>query len=346
LTHDAGIELLASTGDARADDVLRGTAGVFVLLFPGRVRAIYVEGSHADATGLATSDLDLAIIFKGRFADEDEAARARQARDCCAALSAIEYDALVVDEAALTGEMWPARGAWPALKLASLLVWGEDVRDRMALDLAAWTRDRMHSSYWRLGGLFGRPGVVRAPLDYPDPAGEFFGYDARTMRLPDGREAPTTRDLIRATGWAATALLAYRAGQFVARKSDCARTYRERIGGEWAPLLEEIYASCRGRWQYRLPEGQEARAHLRDLCARTLGFERHFLAIYKEYLLAELRGPDVDAHIAALEVLDRIPFADPDALAAVQAFAASPDGGQHALARAVAGRIAIAIGEG
>jgi len=74
------------------------------------------------------------------------------------------------------GEAWPARGAWPALKLASLLVWGEDVRDRMALDLAAWTRDRMHSSYWRLGGLFGRAGVVRAPLGYPDPAGEFFGY--------------------------------------------------------------------------------------------------------------------------------------------------------------------------
>jgi hypothetical protein len=334
------IHLIASTGDARVDAILRGTASLFALLFPGRIRAIYVEGSHADATGLATSDLDLTIIFRDRFIDEDEAMRARQVLGCCAALSAIEYDAAAVDEAAL------AHGAWPLLKLASLLVWGEDVRDQMALDLAAWTRDRMHTSYWRLGKLFGRSGVVRPPLGYPDPAGEFFGYDARTMRLPDGREIPTTRDLIRATGWAATALLAHQTGRFVARKADCARMYREHIGGEWAPLLDELYANCRGLWQYRLPEDPAERAYLHDLCARTLGFERHFLAIYKDYVLSELRGPDLDGHLRSLEVLGYVPFADPDVLFAVRALAEREGAAPHTLARLVAGRIATALGEG
>jgi len=165
------------------------------------------------------------------------------------------------------------------------------------------------------------------------------------LRLPDGREIPTTRDLIRATGWAATALLALQAGRFVARKADCARVYREYIGGEWAPLLEELYASCRGRWQYRIPEEPAERAALRDLCARTLGFERHFLAIYKGYLLAELRGPSADAHSRALDVLARMPFADRDALAAVRALAVSEGAALHTPAREVAERIVVALGE-
>jgi hypothetical protein len=310
------IRLLASTSNACVDDVLCGTIGIFELLFPGRVRGYYVEGSYADATGLSTSDLDLAIVFKERFTSAAEAERATQACAGCAALAAVEFDAAIVDEAELEHE------AWPALKLASLLVFGEDIRERLDLRLDAWTRDRMHSSYWRLDGLFGRPGrgagAVRLPLAYPDPAGEFLGYvgeGRRTLRLGDGTSVPTTRDLIRATGWAATARVASEAGQFVARKCDCVRLYRKYIGDEWAPLLEDIYASCRGAWRYRIPDAPDERRHLRELCQRTLAFENHFLTVYKTYLLGELRSTNAAARRQALDVLARLPFADADVLA-------------------------------
>jgi hypothetical protein len=64
--------------------------------------------------------------------------------------------------------------------------------------------------------------------------GEFFGYDHRPMRLANGSFEPSTRDLFRATGWAATALIAWRAGRYVARKSECHRLYQQFIGDEWA----------------------------------------------------------------------------------------------------------------
>ena len=42
----------------------------------------------------------------------------------------------------------------------------------------------------------------------------------------------------------------------------------------------------------RIPAAQEERAQLRAICARTLGFENHFLALYRHYALSELHGDD------------------------------------------------------
>ena len=172
----------------------------------------------------------------------------------------------------------------------------------------------MHSSYYRLGSLFGRTAPVRSPLAYPDPAGEFFGYDRRPVRLADGSVEPSTRDLIRATGWAATALIAWRAGRYVARKSECHHVYQEMIGDEWAPLLTAIYENCRQRWNYRIPTELADRAHLRHLCARTLDFENAFLTTYRTYLLDELRSADADGRRFARETLARMPFGDMDVM--------------------------------
>ena len=133
---------------------------------------------------------------------------------------------------------------------------------------------------------------MRLPLGYPDPRGEFYGYDCRAVRLPDGGEARSTRNLIRTTGWAATALVAHRAGRYVARKRDCHAIYRETIGDEWGDLLADIYTQCRAEWNYLIPDDAADRRRLRAICERTLAFENHFLAIYRRYLLAELRGAD------------------------------------------------------
>jgi len=52
---------------------------------------------------------------------------------------------------------------------------------------------------------------------------------------------------------------------------------------EWSALLEDIYNYCRQEWHYLIPTEEHNRQRLRTLCERTLGFERHFMAVYKDY---------------------------------------------------------------
>jgi len=276
---------------------------MFEQTFPGQIRACYVEGSYADQSAVFTSDIDLVIVLKGDASSDLEQAEAL-AQHCCT-LSAVELDIGVADEHTLTG------GVPPYFKMGSMLIYGEEVRDRLPLvSLSQWTRDRMHSSLWRTVHLFNRSAVIRYPLDYPDPSGEFYGYDRRKLRLPDGEEVNCTRDLIRLTGWSATALLAYRAGRYVTRKSECHRAYQESFQDEWGQLLEDIYVYCRGKWHYLLPTDLAERSKLREICARTLAFENYFLLVYKEFLLSELRTEDEEGRRMALWVLGQIAYQD------------------------------------
>lgn len=305
------VELVASTGSARMDALAQNTLARILDALPDRLRAVYALGSYADESAVPTSDLDLVFIVAGRFQD-DERARIQALLAECAAQSAGELDGEVVDEDSLRA------GVSPTLKLGSRLLWGEDLRPRLPLmPLPVWTRDRMHSSYWRLGGLFARPFPLTAPLDYPDPDDAFYGYARRLLQLPNGGMEPGTRDLMRAVGWMATALLAYQAGQYVATKRSCAPKYREYIGDKWSELLDDLAVWVRGAWQYRIPTIPDERARLRAICTRTLAFENHFLALYRRYALAELQGDDPEGRQAALEAQRRIPLADAEIMRAV-----------------------------
>lgn len=284
--------------------VIHDSVALFERTFPGRVRAYYLEGSWADGTMLETSDLDLVVVFKGQNTAA-ERAQAAELRTVCEQASSLEFDATIIDEAALVG------GASPQLALGAQLVYGEDIRSRLDLvPIAAWTRDRMHTSYWRTIRLFARPTPVCLPIGYPDPTAEFYGYVRRATRLPDGSTVPGTRDLVRSVGWTATALVAWRAGQYVARKRDCHRVYRACIGDQWAALIEDIYALCRAAWRYGVPDAAEDRARLRVLCERTLLFENAFLALYRAFLIEELEhAPEADrAH--ARWVVAQLPWED------------------------------------
>ena len=312
------IALAASTASDRAERALQQIIGDFEAAFPNRVRAYYVDGSFADGTGLATSDLDLTVVFAGGFLADGERQAAETLATTCAAANAVELDCAVTCEDVLR------QGADPMLKGASRCVFGEDVREGVSvMPLAQWTRERMHAAYWLMVRLYGRGEVVRAPFTYPDPTAEFLGYDRRTLLLPDGSEVRCTRDLIRSTGWAATALVAYLAGRYVVRKRDCYTLYRHLIGGPHADLLEDIYTICRGQWRYLLPEDAAERRLLGALCERTLAFENDFLAHYRRFVLAELTGGDGEAHRAALWMLGQRPLLDAEVQAAVRTLEAA-----------------------
>jgi len=299
------IQLSTSSGSQFADDALQGLIRIFEMRFPGRIRAYYAEGSYADRTAITTSDIDLVLIFKDRFVDEAERGMARRLGGYCASLSAIEFDLEIVDE------QQARRNAFPTLKLASVLLYGTDIRDQLALpSISAWTRDRMYAAYWLIVKVFNRPPLVRYPLGYPQPDAAFFGYDQRMLRLPDGAQVRCTRDLVRVTGWAATALIALQTGTYVVRKRDCHLRYQQLIGDQWSDLLRVIYTRCKHEWGYRIPAAPADQRALRDMCVRTLEFENHFLCVFKDFVLSELCGDNLQARQDATWLLGQIPYHD------------------------------------
>ena len=305
------IVLSNTTGSERADTVLRGILGVYEAVFPGRVRGYYLEGSYADGIGIATSDIDLEIVFKDELQD-DERGKARQIGESCALLSAVELDCAITDEQELSG------GVVPMFK-KSIPVYGEDIRATFSLiSLDKWTSNRMHAAYWLTINIYHRPESAIYPLAYPDPAGEFYGYDNRKLRLPDGNEVDCTRNLVRTTGWIASALLAFKAGKMLATKRECFLSYHECLETEDAQLLHDIYEQCRQQWNYLIPEDAEDRKMLRTICARTLAFENRFLAMYKQFLLSELSSRSKQHIQEALRFLSQNPFLDDEIEQAVR----------------------------
>lgn len=278
----------------------------FISAFPERIRAIYIQGSYADDTYIETSDIDLLIVFKGSF-QHDEQRCAELLVQQCVAENTFELDIELVDEQSFV------EGISPTFKYGSRLLSGEDIRDNFPLvSPKMWTRDRMHSSLWRTAHLFHRSGSISYPLNYPDPQGEFYGYDARLLRLPDGSEVHCTRDLIRLVGWSATAILAYKKGVYVARKGDCHTLYKAHFDDEWGQLVQDIYELCREKWNYLIPEDEDERRLLRNICERTLGFENHFLRIYKEFVIEELNGDDEQGRREVERVLRKVDYRDND----------------------------------
>lgn len=303
---------LLITGSPRVDDTLRALVAACEAALPGRLLSVYVTGSYGDATALASSDLDATLVFAGQLTPEERTAAEREIANVARACG-VELDASALDEDEL------ARGVRPLLKLGGRCVWGDDRRDAMPLlPIEAWARERMHAAYWLMINIFDRPTPVTLPLGYPDVGDQFFGYARRTVRLPDGCDVPCTRDLIRVTGWAATALVALRGRIYVARKRELPAAYRRSIGDEHATLHEEIAHWCRDEWAYLIPQNTADHARLRDLCARTLAFENHFLAAYRAWALGELRGADAEARQTARMMLARVPLADSEVMDALE----------------------------
>jgi predicted nucleotidyltransferase len=273
--------------------------------FPGRIAGYYVEGSYADHTSVSTSDVDIVIVFRERFADEQMRRAAEQLWESLGQSTTLELDIMVIDEDSLHV------GVRPQLKLGSRLIYGEDVCQHYPLiGLDDWAFERMNAAYWLSTMIYHRPLPVRLPLDFPDSNDEFFGYFQRTVILADGTEVPCTRDIIRTTGWAATALLALRAGQYAYRKRDCYQLYRQHIGDEWSELLEDIYVYCRGKWNYLIPAEREDRLRLRAICERVLDFERAFLRYYSAYLLTQFSNANPINLKHVLWVQEQVPLAD------------------------------------
>ena len=292
--------LLNSTGSALADRTIQGLAHLFESLFPGRICSWYVEGSYANASAVSTSDLDLILVFDAPLVAEQEQTLVVNLLEACKHLSSLELDVTVTDLITLQGS------ADPMFKLGARLVLGSEIRDAVPLmPVALWARQRMHAAFWLMIHVFNRPQSVVVPITFPDPADRFYGYAARRMQRPDGREVFTTRNLIRITGWIATARIAYQAQEYVVDKRSCVATYRKAIGDEWTDLLVTIDQRCRQDWHYLIPDNEEEQEELQAIGRQVLAYENHFLNMYDQFLADELTSNDLSAQTTALEMLDR-----------------------------------------
>lgn len=279
------VDLLASGGDDVADAALRGIVGLFELVFPGLPRSYFLQGSRADGTAVSTSDLDVRILFAGDLTGE-ELARARALAAHCKSLSAIALDLSVSGERPFL-DFGDAR-----LKHASLLIYGADVRDVLppaSVELA-W-RAAMYGERRLISRVRGDPHRLQFPLGYPDPDGEFFGYDRRRIRTTDGVIRATTKDLVRTVSGAAGAFACRASRQQVLGKGEAVRLYRETIGDGWTKLIEDVDRTCRVEFAYLIPDHPADRARLRSLCARALDLENHFLTTFRDVLRADREHP-------------------------------------------------------
>lgn len=299
------IHLQCSSGNARADATAEAVIRIYESAFPRQIAGYYLEGSYADQTNLATSDLDIVLVLRQPIAEQQTLETVRQLWDEQPHQETLEVDLIIISEQELQ------RGVSPTLKIGSTFLYGEDIcRSYPLLPIEEWTRKRMHAAYWLMIEVYQRTRPVTFPLAYPEADDEFYGYTKRLFTLPDGTIMPCTRNIVRTTGWAATALLAYQRGQYVVRKRDCARLYRETIGDEWALLLDSINVFCREKWQYLLPAGATERQHLQAICQQILRFEQHFLNIYRLYLLEQLRSTSQEHVQHALWTQQQIPLVD------------------------------------
>jgi hypothetical protein len=305
--------LRSSTGSTIVDRVLTAIVGRYERAFPGLIRAYFVIGSYADSSMVPISDLDLMIVFALPLTSSQlELAHALIQQ--CAEASPLRLDIGLTLQQDLSGT------EQVLLKLGSRLVYGEDLREQLALPpLAQYRRDVTWSPYRFLGQVLRAQQALAYPLVYPDADDPFYGY--ATMRLAAWYPAATkqgTKELITGVTRTATALLALRAGQYVGTKSASILLYREHIGDEWAGYLESLYRKGKGEWQYAIPSASADQQLLRDLCQQTLAFENHYFRHYRMYLLAQLQGTD-DERLFAAQRLTQVLYADAEVVGRLQA---------------------------
>jgi hypothetical protein len=132
------------------------------------------------------------------------------------------------------------------------------------------------------------------PLEYPDPASEFYGYERYGFFNGDDAPemyTPGARTILNCATMIATVRMTS-AGLRVPSKRRCVAMFAEFTPGATADWLARLYDACKLSWRYRIPDAPAERALFRDLCAPMLVVENDFLAFARPLTLAALDQHD------------------------------------------------------
>ncbi len=304
------VQLLESTGNPRVDEILCSAIHIFETVFPERIRGYYLVGSLADGTAIPTSDIDMKIVFKDRFRDETERKKAEATcYDVFVRDSPFASDVTTRDEETVFG----SSSLRLVIKAGSLLIFGEDIRDNLALpSINQHIWDTMFRASVFCFAERIRPNLEFQgfPLAYPDASDEFYGYTYQ-------QQTTVFHSCVCAI---ATAIITSQAKTYVFRKSDCLPLYEQNINDEWTPLVRDVYEICRGQWEYRIPETEADRQLFASLCRQTLTYENRFLELYRNYLLRELKQEADSRKLQAAKRLGEIIYPDAEVVEALKIF--------------------------
>jgi hypothetical protein len=277
-------ELIASTDDRHINAVLQGVVSIFEMTFPGRIAGYYVTGSWSNGAAVSAtsnpanaSDIDLHVVFKGTL-DSSERERFLGYLNACQLISSVGLDVYAEGEDNLTG-YWDV-----CLKQNSLLIYGQDIRDKITLPtvedhlLRAMTYPPYDMATVRGQDTFAQEPRLVYPLNYPNANDRFYGY-----------ASPSTRYIVSIAAWSATILLALKAQRIAGTKRDAVQMYRQFVGDAWSDLITDVFTHCKMDWYYQVPPSVDEQRRLRCLCEQMLSLENYLLNIYKEYLTAALQ---------------------------------------------------------
>ena len=313
----ASIELLHSTGTEQADALLSSFIDLCEMTFPERIRCYFLLGSYSDGSAVEDSDIDMGVLFKEDF-HEGERDHFKEFLHDCNLLSPIRLDITPVAEASYTE-------ATPGVK-AAVLLYGENA-------LAHIPQLPLERTLpFTIFGAFHHPWLLRRkepgltyPLGYPDPEGEFYGYERWGSFYGGGSFGPGIRILVNSVTMIATALLGLKAHQQVGTKSRSIYDYKKYVHDDWTSYLINLYETCKTEWRYKLPETQEDRDFLHDLCKQTLDYENAFFSYCRPTLLANLGSEDRYTRLLALQSLQRVAYFGDDFIEALELLALSAD---------------------
>lgn len=265
------IQLAYSTQDPQVDTILQGITGLLEIIFPGRVRAYYLTGSLVNSTAVYGSDVDVIIVFKEELKNGEE--------ECCrqTGLNATLLTGRRIDLAARSEAELVRTGA-TGIKLATRLLYGEDIRERIPLEPMEQFRHHVIRGFvFYSRELRGTPDQLTYPLAYPQADDPFFGYTRRGIWHGNRRHEPGTRLLLNAVTLGATLKVLLAAGVRCSAKAEAVQQYRQQVADEWADWLVELFEQCKFQWHYQVPDDPAGRAHLGWLLECTPDFENDVL---------------------------------------------------------------------
>lgn len=161
---------ISSTGVSKLDRTIETMIGIFESRFPSRISGYYLTGSYAVGTAIASSDVDISVLFRGGFDGKEELHTAHSLAQSCADLDDQSLDAVPLEDP----PRYPIRTV--ILKDTGRLLYGTDVRDDISMpsvtEFAHHATDLASRLILELRNL-NQPVL---PLTCPDESDEFLGY--------------------------------------------------------------------------------------------------------------------------------------------------------------------------
>lgn len=245
--------------------------------------AIYLLGSHTDNTAVSTSDVDIAVIYRGsnpEYIKKVNSFFTAHSRE----LFKYEIDLYLIELGQLESldkSKLLTREGIINVKLASELIKGEDIRDKINIsDVSDYIQITIETPVHFMRQIRGLGVDDALTIVYPNADDYYFGYLERAAETHLGLE---TKPLLTLIGWISTSLVALRSGQLIGKKSDVVKHYARYVGDEWTEYVGSAYDVIRNHLAYKLPRSPQQKEAVRRLSEKLILFEQHYMREYEKY---------------------------------------------------------------